>query len=209
MEIAKIRVEGIFANVVERRAIPSGLTGGTIRIEYAPGIWDKLSKTVVFRGVTEKDVLTQETVVEIPHETVAAPNKRLQVGFYGVNASGVQIIPTLWADLGLILPGADPSGDPSTDPSLPVWAQLQEDLRRLEELGGTDPETIGKLVEDYLQKNPPTGGVNFETDATLTLKDGILSVNTTNDMEQDNTLPITSAGVFATVGNIEALLKTI
>lgn len=53
------------------------------------------------------------------------------------------------------------------------------------------------------------GGVNFKTDETLTLKDGVLSVNTTNDMEQDNTLPITSAGVFATVGNIEALLKTI
>lgn len=57
---------------------------------------------------------------------------------------------------------------------------------------------------------PDTGGnVDFNTDETLTLKDGILSVNTTNDMEQDNTLPITSAGVFATVGNIEALLKTI
>lgn len=53
------------------------------------------------------------------------------------------------------------------------------------------------------------GGARFETDGTLTLKDGILSVNTTNQMEQDNTLPITSAGVYATVGNIEALLKTI
>lgn len=53
------------------------------------------------------------------------------------------------------------------------------------------------------------GGTAFETDETLTLKDGVLSVNTTNDMEPDNTLPITSAGVFATVGNIEALLKTI
>lgn len=52
-------------------------------------------------------------------------------------------------------------------------------------------------------------GTKFTTDKTLTLKDGVLSVNTTNDMEQDNTLPITSAGVFATVGNIEALLKTI
>lgn len=40
-------------------------------------------------------------------------------------------------------------------------------------------------------------------------EDGILSVNTTDKMEQDNTLPITSAGVFTTVGNIEALLKTI
>lgn len=55
----------------------------------------------------------------------------------------------------------------------------------------------------------PSGGVNFKTDETLTLKNGVLSVNTTDQMEQDNTLPITSAGVFATVGNIEALLKTI
>ena len=54
-----------------------------------------------------------------------------------------------------------------------------------------------------------TGGVDFEIDASLTLENGILSVNTTNSMEQNNTLPITSAGVFATVGNIEVLLKTI
>lgn len=68
---------------------------------------------------------------------------------------------------------------------------------------------VGASVEAYLKENPPSGGVQFETDATLRLEDGILSVNTTNDMEKDNTLPITSAGVFATVGNIEALLKTI
>lgn len=53
------------------------------------------------------------------------------------------------------------------------------------------------------------GGIQFRTDETLTLQDGVLSVNTTDLMEQDNTLPITSAGVYATIGNIEALLKTI
>ena len=53
------------------------------------------------------------------------------------------------------------------------------------------------------------GGVSFKTDKTLKLENGILSVNTTDEMEKDNTLPITSAGVYATVGNIEALLKTI
>lgn len=57
---------------------------------------------------------------------------------------------------------------------------------------------------------PGSGGnVDFETDETLTLKDGILSVNTTDQMAQDNTLPITSAGVYTIVGNIEVLLKTI
>ena len=75
---------------------------------------------------------------------------------------------------------------------------------------GVSEEDIQDAVEKYLEENPPSGGgVDFEIDSTLKLKDGILSVNTTNDMEQDNTLPITSAGVFATVGNIEALLKTI
>lgn len=50
------------------------------------------------------------------------------------------------------------------------------------------------------------GNVAFETDETLTLKNGILSVNTTDQMEQDNTRPITSAGVYNIVGNIEILL---
>ena len=53
------------------------------------------------------------------------------------------------------------------------------------------------------------GGVQFETDETLSLKDGILRVNTADKMEEDNTLPITSAAVFTEVGNINALLATI
>lgn len=75
--------------------------------------------------------------------------------------------------------------------------------------GGATEGQIANAVEKYLKDNPPSGGVQFETDDTLKLVDGVLSVNTTDDMEKDNTLPITSAGVYATVGNIEALLKTI
>lgn len=53
------------------------------------------------------------------------------------------------------------------------------------------------------------GGTAFETDETLTLKDGVLSVNTADVVEADNTLPVTSAAVQITVGNIDALLQTI
>ena len=52
-------------------------------------------------------------------------------------------------------------------------------------------------------------GIYFETDETLTLEDGILSVNTADVVEEDNTLPVTSAAVYAEVGNINALLATI
>ena len=64
-----------------------------------------------------------------------------------------------------------------------------------------------------------TGGTPIATQTTLgavkvgknlsITEDGTLYVNTTNQMEQDNTLPMTSAGVYATVGNIEVLLQTI
>lgn len=77
------------------------------------------------------------------------------------------------------------------------------------ERNGVSDDQIATAVQKYLDENPIDTGVQFETDETLTLKDGILSVNTADVVEQDNTLPITSAAVHATVGNIEVLLSTI
>lgn len=56
---------------------------------------------------------------------------------------------------------------------------------------------------------PPESGVQFETDDTLTFEDGMLRVNTADVVEEDNTLPVTSAAVYTEVGNINALLATI
>ena len=53
------------------------------------------------------------------------------------------------------------------------------------------------------------GGTAFTTDETLSMTDGVLSVNRAYDVEADNTLPVTSAAVYVEVGNIDALLKTI
>ena len=54
------------------------------------------------------------------------------------------------------------------------------------------------------------GGVSFTPGNALELtEDGVLNVKTAPSPEPDNTLPITSAGVAATVGNIEVILKTI
>lgn len=65
---------------------------------------------------------------------------------------------------------------------------------------------IAQAVEAYLKENPPA---QFETDDTLELVAGVLSVKTTDSIEADNTLPVTSAAVHTTVGNIEAFLGTI
>lgn len=80
---------------------------------------------------------------------------------------------------------------------------IEQKLKPVKTVNGIEPDQDGNVQVNN------SGGVNFQTDESLSLNNGILSVNTTNNMEQDNTLPITSAGVYATVGNIEALLKTI
>lgn len=43
----------------------------------------------------------------------------------------------------------------------------------------------------------------------IDITNNVISVITTDDVEKDNTKPITSSAVYETVGNIEALLKTI
>jgi hypothetical protein len=58
-------------------------------------------------------------------------------------------------------------------------------------------------------QGPAGEGVTFDTDDTLSLDEGVLSVNTTDTAEPDNDLPITSAGVYAIVGNIEDALAAI
>lgn len=66
-------------------------------------------------------------------------------------------------------------------------------------------QTGAKLVpatEDTL------GGIKVGENLKIT-EDGVLSVITTNRAEEDNTKPITSAGVSVIVGNIDVLLKLI
>ena len=83
------------------------------------------------------------------------------------------------------------------------------EVYRVADPGSIDESKIIEIVEDYLDKNPPADGTSFETDETLSLENGVLSVNTAKSVEFDNTLPVTSAAVAAQVGNIEVLLKTI
>lgn len=52
------------------------------------------------------------------------------------------------------------------------------------------------------------GGIKVGENLAITA-DGVLSVLTTNEAEQDNTKPMTSAGVHTQLGNIEILLAAL
>ena len=136
----------------------SGRVGARIKFSFSSE-WAGLSKTAVFtNGDTTIDVLNVADEITIPHEVLAISGKKLKAGVYGytVDDNGnIEIaIPTVYADLGKVVKGADPSGDESAEPSLPVWAQLQALIGNLDDLETTAKNNLVAAINEAAQ----TGG---------------------------------------------------
>lgn len=196
---------------------PEVLTAGmakAVRVEFAfSSDWDGLTKTAVFsNGRATVDVLAAKwdgDAVDIPPEVLAVAGRYARVGVYGTNASGV-VLPTVWVSLGKVQPAAEPSGDPSTDPTLPVWAQLQEQIGDLNDLKTYNKDDLVSAINEARQSGGGGGGgYTIGSGLKLDAETNTLSVDTADAVEKDNTKPVTSAAVYTEVGNINALLATI
>ena len=125
----------------------------TVEFIFSPD-WAALTKTAVFTdGTVTVDVLQsrwQGNTVTIPAEVITTAGRYVRVGVYGSNADGVAL-PTIWADLGKVRPGAEPSGDVSTDPSLPVWAQLQALIGDLDDLTTMAKDNLVAAINEAAQ----------------------------------------------------------
>ena len=189
MKIAEVKVAKTTCETTRLVPIPRGIVGAVVSIEYTDPAWDGLQKTVVFRSAVTKDVLAAGNEVVVPAEVVSRAGVNLYMGVYGVDAANNVVIPTIWAELGLVNGAAAPSGDTSTNPSLPVWAQIQGMIGNLDDLntaaksslvaavnealtkggGEVDPATVQKIVEDYLKANPPQAGTDGKDGITPTI----------------------------------------
>lgn len=167
--------------------------------------------SVHFSNYGDSTALVVKPKDENGHYIVDIPNVLLQddqnIVVYSVNVSEDKV-ETIRECVFPVRKRAKPSSYVYTETEVLNYRTLATRIDELEK-NGVPEEQIADAVEKYLDENPIDTGVDFETNHTLKLENGILSVNTTDQMEQDNTLPITSAGVYATVGNIETLLKTI
>ena len=81
--------------------------------------WEGLSRFAVFRcGTVVRDrALLLDNSTTVPHEVLHKPEEHLLVGVEGRAADGTLVIPTTWADAGVVLDGANASGDYGKDPS--------------------------------------------------------------------------------------------
>lgn len=196
---------------------PELLTAGmakAVTVEFAfSDDWSGLTKTAVFSaGRTTVDVLESAwdgNKVVVPHEILADAGPIARVGVYGANADGL-ILPTVWVTLGKVMPAAEPSGDPGADPTLPVWAQLQNQIGDLDDLKTYNKGNLVDAINEARSSGGSGGGGYTIGDGLkLDAATNTLSVDTAEIVEQDNTKPVTSAAVYTEVGNINALLATI
>lgn len=111
----------------DKDPITSGSVGYPVEFLFSND-WDGLQKIAVFRGsglAFDVPLINTDSTV-IPHEVLTQPGKPLRIGVYGANGDGDIVIPTVYVNAGIILPGTEPS---EVDPSVPTpsWAiQVQE-----------------------------------------------------------------------------------
>lgn len=196
---------------------PELLTAGmakAVTVEFVfSDDWSGLTKTAVFSaGRTTVDVLESAwdgNKVVVPHEILADAGPIARVGVYGANADGL-ILPTVWVTLGKVMPAAEPSGDPGADPTLPIWAQLQNQIGDLDDLKTYNKGNLVDAINEARSSGGSGGGgYTIGEGLKLDAATNTLSVDTADKVEQDNTKPVTSAAVYTEVGNINALLATI
>ena len=210
----QITCKGNSAICTRTERLTSGMVG--LQCEFVfDEAWDGLAKTAVFQAGSEKrDVLLTGDTCTVPWEVLKTAGYQLVIGVYGSNAEGTLVIPTVYAMCGGIASGADPSGDTETDPTLPIWAQIQALIGDLADLETEAKNNLVSAINEAEQTGRGSataeklGLVRIGKNLTIT-KDGVLSVDTADAVEKDNTKPVTSAAVHVEIGNIEVLLEAL
>ncbi len=129
MDSIKVEVTGNIARVTDKPAV---ITSGTVGLQAEftfDSEWEGLRKTAIFAACDEKRAVDNiESEVTVPWEVLQKPGVWLTVGVYGENDDGTTVIPTVWANVCVIKPGATTEGDPGADPTLTIWQQLRAEI---------------------------------------------------------------------------------
>ena len=159
------------------------------------------------------------TVYEVPvtgGEITAKQQLNLTAGDWrvwlvGNSARDGDVIPRITTNVAHISVSPTGGTEGSPLPTIPptVEERLRADMGNLADLTTEDKSSLVAAINEVRQTGGGGTAYTIGHGLKLDAKTNTLSVDTADKMEQDNTLPITSAAVYVEVGNINALLKTI
>lgn len=111
MTSINVTVSGELAEAVRTGKLTTGMVGIPVSFSF-DAAWEGLKKIAVFRcGSVIRDrslILSESTTV--PHEVLMKAEEKLFVGAEGRAEDGTLVIPTVWAEVGVVLSGANATG---------------------------------------------------------------------------------------------------
>ena len=171
----KVIYNKVCGRCVQSEPLTSGMVGQPIHFEYSHD-FDGLAVTAVFTdGKNTVDVVNPGNECIIPHEVLTTVGAMVKVGIYAVKGDKL-VIPTIYAHIGVVLKGADPSGDVSADPALPVWAQIQALMGNLNDLTTEAKDNLVSAINEAAQ----TGGGGGSTSIAMRVEGGYIQYSTDN-----------------------------
>lgn len=126
--------------------LTTGSVGVQVTFHFDPA-WSGLSKTAVFRGSgTAVDVLITDNACTVPPEVLTEAGDTLIIGVYGTDGETV-VIPTVYAAVGRIQRGAEPSGIEPTPQTAALVDQLLAAAQAARD-AATSAQEIAQSVRD-------------------------------------------------------------
>ena len=149
--------------LLEREAVTSGSVNAYGAEFQFSEDWAGLARVAVFQaGCTSREALLgPEGACVVPWEVLRVPRYHLKAGVCGKQGEAV-VLPTIWADLGVILEGVPAGGSPPPTPEL--WEQ--ELGRKGDGLGYTKEGELGLYSGDKLLSAVPVSGGGGEGGTT-------------------------------------------
>ena len=130
----EVKVTNNRASTTRGELLTKGQIGAQVQFAFNDH-WADMKKTAVFKRcgktIDVMDTVWNGDIVTVPPEMTEEAGLLVYVGVYGVSADGKRITPTIYAPLGVVALSAEPAGDSSTSPTLPVWAQLQNEIQAM------------------------------------------------------------------------------
>lgn len=153
-----LQADKVNLSVLEKEDVTSGAVNVfTVRFQFSED-WDGLKKTAVFRSgwVSRSVLLGEDATTTVPWEVLSAPGLYLSAGVYGEKDGNI-VLPTVWAVLTNVLPGAVP-GKEAQPPTPELWQQ--ELAKKGDNLAYTDGGELGMYSGDKLLSSVelPGGG---------------------------------------------------
>ena len=157
MTTIKLTVSGAHAVAQLDGPLTSGMVGLKVDLSYDES-WNGLTKTLVCRSSMGKPTLDLVYILaNIGTESTVAPevmvaHRHLYLGVEGRTADGTLVVPTIWADCGMIQPGAESNGAESQEVTPEVWVQLASQIGPLEDLDTDAKDNLVTAINELAQE---------------------------------------------------------